>query len=192
MSTPAPIPNGQRLARPLVLIGLMGAGKSSVGLRLAARLGVDFLDSDHAVETAAGMNIAAIFETYGEAAFRDVERKVIARLLDERPVVLATGGGAWLNAETRTTIGERACSVWLRAELDVLVARTAGRSHRPLLNQGDPRTTLARLIEERYPVYQLADVAVDSLADQTHEAMAERIVEQVRARPGVMQEVGDG
>ena len=169
------------LLRPVALIGLMGAGKSSVGHRLAARLGALFADSDAEVERAAGMTVAEIFAAYGEAGFRDGERRVIARLLDEGPQVLATGGGAWMQPETRAAIAARAVSVWLRADLDVLVARTAGRSHRPLLNRGDPREVLAGLIEARYPVYAEADITVDSLADQTHEAMAERIVEALAA-----------
>jgi shikimate kinase len=164
-----------RLLRPVVLIGLMGAGKTSVGQRLADRLNAPFHDSDHEVERAAGMSVVEIFETFGEADFRDGERRVIARLLDAGPQVLATGGGAWMQEETREAIRARAVSVWLRASLDVLVARTAGRSHRPLLNQGDPREVLAGLVETRYPVYALADLAVDSLPDQTHEAMCERI-----------------
>jgi len=164
-----------RLVCPVVLIGLMGAGKSSVGQRLAERLGAPFRDSDAEVERAADMSVAEIFECFGEAGFRDGERRVIARLLSEGPQVLATGGGAWMQAATRDAIAGRAVSVWLKADLDILVARTAGRTHRPLLNQGDPREILARLIETRYPVYALADISVDSLPDQSHDAMAARI-----------------
>ncbi len=165
-----------RLVRPVVLIGLMGAGKSSVGARLADLLGGRFLDSDVEIERAANLTVPEIFERYGEEHFRDGERKVIARLLDGRPSVMATGGGAFMNAETRALIAKRAVSVWLQAELDLLVHRTAGRSHRPLLNRGDPRQTLAGLIETRYPVYAEADVHVESLPGQTHESMARRIV----------------
>ena len=165
-----------RLVRPVVLIGLMGAGKSSVGARLADLLGGRFLDSDVEIERAANMTVPEIFERYGEEHFRDGERKVIARLLGGKPKVLATGGGAFMNAETRALIAERAVSVWLQAELDLLVHRTAGRSHRPLLNRGDPRAILAGLIETRYPVYAEADVHVESLPGQTHESMAQRIV----------------
>jgi shikimate kinase len=173
---------GRRLLRPVVLIGLMGAGKSSVGHRLAARLGAPFRDSDAEIERAAGMTIPEIFERYGEAHFRDGERRVIARLLEEGPaMVLATGGGAFLNAETREAIAARAVSVWLKADIDVLVARTEGRTHRPLLNRGDPRGILAELIEARYPVYAAADVAVESRLEQTHEEMAERILEALEA-----------
>ncbi len=167
---------GGRLARHLVLIGLMGAGKSSVGARLADRLGVPFADSDAEVERAAGMTIPEIFESLGEARFRDGERRVIARLLGAPPMVIATGGGAFLNAETRALIADRAVSVWLKADLEVLVARTAGRTHRPLLNTGDPRAVLSRLIDARYPVYAGADIHVESLMEQTHEDMAGRIL----------------
>ena len=172
---------GAQLARHVVLIGLMGAGKSSVGARLADRLGVPFADSDAEVERAAGMTIAEIFGGLGEARFRDGERRVIARLLGEPPMVLATGGGAFLNAETRALIAGRAVSVWLKADLEVLVARTAGRTHRPLLNSGDPRAVLAGLIAARYPVYAEADIHVESLMDQTHEDMACRILAALEA-----------
>jgi shikimate kinase len=165
-----------RLVRPVVLIGLMGAGKSSVGARLADLLGGRFLDSDVEIERAANLTVPEIFERYGEEHFRDGERKVIARLLGGRPSVMATGGGAFMNAETRALIAERAVSVWLQAELDLLVHRTAGRTHRPLLNRGDPRAVLAGLIETRYPVYAEADVHVESLPGQTHESMARRII----------------
>ncbi len=165
-----------RLVRPVVLIGLMGAGKSSVGARLADLLGVRFRDSDVEIERAANMTVPEIFERYGEAHFRDGERKVIARLMGGKPKVLATGGGAFMDEETRKLIGRRAVSVWLQAELDLLVSRTVGRSHRPLLNKGDPRKILAGLIETRYPVYALADVHVESRPGQTHEQMGQRIV----------------
>jgi shikimate kinase len=165
-----------RLVRPVVLIGLMGAGKSSVGARLANLLGVRFRDSDAEIEKAADLTVPEIFERYGEAQFRDGERKVIARLLRGKPKILASGGGAFMDEETRTLIGRRAVSVWLQAELGLLVSRTAGRTHRPLLNRGEPREILAGLIETRYPVYALADVRVESLPGQTHEIMARRIV----------------
>lgn len=164
------------LLRPVVLIGLMGAGKTSVGTRLAELLGVPFTDSDAEIERAAGMTVAEIFERLGEAHFRDGERRVIRRLLAGPPMVIATGGGAFMTPETRAAIRDRAASVWLSAGLDVLVARTAGRSHRPLLNRGNPRDVLAGLMAARYPVYAEADVTVESLMEQTHEAMAARIV----------------
>lgn len=168
------------LRRPVVLVGLMGAGKSSVGLRLADLLGVPFRDSDHEVEAAAGMTVPEIFETLGEAKFRDGERRVIARLLAGAPHVLGTGGGAFMNAETRGVIAAKAVSVWLKADLDLLVSRTAGRSHRPLLNKGDPRKILGGLMAERYPVYGLADIHVESRANQTQEQMARRILAALR------------
>lgn len=150
------------LPRTLVLVGLMGAGKTAVGRRLAARLGMPFADADHAIERAAGCSIPEIFRRYGEPAFRDVERRVIARLLGEAPHVLSTGGGAFMDAETRALVRERALSLWLKAELDVLVARTARRGNRPLLKQGDPRAVLAGLMEARHPVYATADITVES------------------------------
>ena len=168
------------LLRPVVLIGLMGAGKTSVGLRLASRLGAPFHDSDQEIETAAAMTIPEIFDRYGEGYFRDGERRVIRRLLDGPPHVLATGGGAFLNPETRALIGERAVSVWLKADLDLLVARTEGRGHRPLLKDGDPREVLARLIEERHPIYAEADLTVESRRGQTHQETALRILEALR------------
>jgi shikimate kinase len=169
------------LGRPVVLVGLMGAGKTSVGTRLAHLLGARFIDSDDEIERAANLTVPEIFERYGEAHFRSGERRVLARLLAGAPAVIATGGGAFMDAETRALVRARAVSVWLRAGLDVLLQRTAGRSHRPLLNRGNPRATLARLIELRYPVYAEADLAVDSLADQSHELMAGRILEALRA-----------
>lgn len=169
------------LARPVVLVGLMGAGKTSVGTRLSQVLGTRFVDSDDEIEKAANLSIPEIFERYGEAHFRAGERRVLARLLSAGPAVIATGGGAFMDAETRALVLQRAVSVWLRATLDVLVARTAGRTHRPLLNRGNPREVLGRLIEARYPVYAEADIAVDSVADQTHEQMAARILDALLA-----------
>lgn len=165
-----------RLVRPVVLIGLMGAGKSSVGAKLADLLGASFRDSDHEIESAANMTVPEIFERYGEAHFRDGERRVIARLLAEGPKVLATGGGAFMNAQTRAIIAQKAVSVWLKADLDLLVQRTAGRGHRPLLNRGSPRDILKGLMDVRYPVYGQADVHVRSRPGLTHEQMARRIV----------------
>jgi shikimate kinase len=151
------------LPRTLVLVGLMGAGKTSVGRRLAARLGLPFRDADHEVEVAAGCSIQQIFDSRGEEEFRSGERKVIRRLLQQEPIhVLATGGGTYMVAETRRLIREKALTVWLRADLDVLVRRTSRRSHRPLLKQGNPREILGRLMELRYPVYADADLVVDT------------------------------
>ena len=158
----------------IVMVGLMGAGKTAIGRRLAARLGLPFVDADDEIEAAAGSSISDIFERHGEAAFRDGERRVIARLLDEDPIVLATGGGAFMDPETRARIAEKGISVWLRADIDTLVRRTSRRDDRPLLRNGDPREILEQLIEIRYPVYQRADIVVDSL-----DAPAEDTLQQV-------------
>jgi shikimate kinase len=148
--------------RSIVLVGLMGAGKTSVGKRLARRLGMPFIDADEEISKAAGSSIVEIFARYGEATFRDGERRVIARLLADKPQVLATGGGAFIDPQTRALIAQTGISVWLRAALEVLVSRTTGRNGRPLLTNRDPRTVLADLIRDRYPVYTLADIIVDS------------------------------
>jgi shikimate kinase len=168
--------------RSLVLVGLMGCGKSSIGRRLASRLGLPFIDADEEIEAAAGKSIAEIFADHGEAHFRDGERKVIARLLGNGPQVLATGGGAFMNAETRETIRSRGISIWLRAELPVLMRRVTKRDTRPLLNTGDPEATMRRLMAERYPVYALADVTVES-RDMPHDQMVGEIIEVLRAGP---------
>jgi shikimate kinase len=167
------------LPRSIVLVGLMGAGKTCIGRRLAQRHDLAFRDADAEVEAAAGRAIPEIFETYGEGAFRDCERKVIARLLGESPHVLATGGGAFMNAQTRSLIKARGISVWLRADLDLLVRRTARRNNRPLLQGGDPRRILSDLMTERYPVYAEADVVVDSL-DGPPEHTVDRVQAAVR------------
>lgn len=150
------------LSRPLVLVGLMGAGKTAIGRRLAAQLGLAFVDADQEIERAAGLTIEDIFESYGEAAFRDVERRVIARLLGDEVQVIATGGGAFMDIDTRQIVAERGISLWLRADLDLLVVRTGRRSNRPLLKHGKRRDILAELMEQRYPVYARADITVDS------------------------------
>ena len=148
--------------RTIVLVGLMGAGKSKIGRRLAARLNLPFFDSDHEIEMAAGESIEEIFANRGERVFRDGERRVIARLLAQPVHVLATGGGAFMDESTRATIERRGVSLWLRADLDVLVSRVSRRNNRPLLKNGDARTILGELIERRYPVYREADVIVES------------------------------
>lgn len=148
--------------KTIVLVGLMGAGKSCIGRRLASGFGLSFIDADAEIEAAAGCAIEDIFERHGEAAFRDGERRVIARLLNQPVHVMATGGGAFMDAGTRALIKERATSLWLNADLDLLLKRTSRRNHRPLLKRGDPKEILARLIEERYPVYAEADIAIDS------------------------------
>jgi shikimate kinase len=150
------------LDRPIVLLGMMGAGKTAVGKRLAKVLGWPFEDADAAIEAAAGATIAEIFAEIGEAAFREKERRVIARLLGGQKQVLALGGGAFMDPETRRLVRARAVSVWLRADLESLLRRTSRRGDRPLLAQGDPRATLEKLLEHRQPVYAEADIAVDS------------------------------
>lgn len=153
---------GYRPSRSVVLVGLMGAGKTSIGRRLAQRLGLAFVDSDHEIETAAGCTIETIFEMYGEKAFRDCERRVIGRLLEEPVQVVATGGGAFVDAETRAQVKARGLSVWLRADLDLLLHRVARRANRPLLKRGDPREILAGLMAQRYPLYAEAAITVDT------------------------------
>jgi shikimate kinase len=148
--------------RTIVLVGLMGAGKTKIGRRLAARLNLPFFDSDTEIEAAAGEPIEEIFRNRGEAVFRDGERRVIARLLTQPIHVLATGGGAFMDPATRALIARRGVSVWLRADLDVLLARVARRNNRPLLQQRDARGVLAELIERRHPIYAEADVTIDS------------------------------
>lgn len=150
------------LNKPVVLVGLMGAGKSTVGRRLAAALGVDFVDSDNEIAEAAGCSISEIFETYGESMFRDLEKRVLNRLLSSPPCVIATGGGAFMNQEIREAIKAQTVSIWLRAELDVLVERVSRRDTRPLLKTGDKGEILKRLIDERYPVYSEAHITIDS------------------------------
>lgn len=171
------------LPKSVVLIGLMGAGKSCIGRRLAVRLGVPFVDADTEIEAAAGCTVAEIFARFGEPGFREGERKVMARLLDGPVRVLAAGGGAFMDTVTRERIRERGISVWLRADLDLLVKRTAGRDHRPLLKQGNPREILDRLMQQRYPVYAEADLTVDSL-DEVPEVTVENVVQALAAFQG--------
>ncbi len=167
--------------RTIALVGLMGAGKSTIGRRLAARLDIPFVDADTEIEAAAGSTIPEIFERHGEAAFRNGERRVIARLLCDKPKVLATGGGAFMNPETRQRIQARAISIWLRADLDLLMTRVSKRDNRPLLKKGDPRAIMERLIAERYPIYGTADIVIDS-NEGPHEAVVDRILESLRER----------
>ena len=175
--------------RSLVLVGMMGAGKSSVGRKLAARLGVLFLDADNEIEAAAGMTIPEIFETRGEPEFRSGEARVIARLLDGGPQVLATGGGAYMNAETRALIAQKGISIWLKADADVLMRRIKRRNDRPLLRTADPEATLKRLIDERYPVYALADLTVES-RDVSHEVIVDEMIEALAGKLSVARSVG--
>ncbi len=169
-------------AQPLVLIGLMGAGKSTVGARLAKKIGWRFVDSDEEIEAAAGCSISDIFELYGEPIFRDLELKVITRLLRETDLVLATGGGAWMQPAVREQIQTQGQSIWLRAELDVLVDRVAKRHHRPLLETGDKHAILERLMTDRYPVYALADRVVDS-GHGSHDRVVDKVLALLEGVP---------
>jgi shikimate kinase len=165
--------------RSIVLVGMMGAGKSSVGRKLASRLALDFVDADTEIETAAGMSIPDIFETRGEAEFRTGEARVIARLLETGPQVLATGGGAFMNSDTRSAIRVRGISIWLRADFDVLMKRIKRRNDRPLLKTDDPAATLRELIDRRYPTYAEADITVDS-RDVLHDVIVDEILNALR------------
>ena len=167
--------------RSIVLVGMMGAGKSSVGRRLAARLGIPFVDADTEIEKAAGMSIADIFAGHGEEYFRRGEARVIARLLDGGPQVLATGGGAFMNADTRALIKNKGISIWLNAELDVLLRRTGKRKNeRPLLQTADPAETLRKLLAEREPTYAQADLTVQS-RDVVHDAIVADVMAALAA-----------
>ncbi|MEZ5785939.1 MAG: shikimate kinase [Xanthobacteraceae bacterium] len=164
--------------RSIVLIGMMGAGKSSIGRRLAKKLDLPFVDADTEIELAAGMTITEIFEQHGEPYFRAGEARVLARLLEQGPQVLATGGGAYMSPGTRALIQAKGVSVWLKAEPDVLMRRIRRRSDRPLLQTADPEATLNKLIEERYPVYAGADVTLQS-RDVPHEVIVDEIIAAV-------------
>jgi shikimate kinase len=170
--------------RSIVLVGMMGAGKSSIGRRLAARLVIPFSDADAEIEEAAGMSVEDIFETHGEPSFRSGEARVIARLLENGPQVLATGGGAFVNPETRARIHDKGISVWLKADMDVLTRRLRRRSDRPLLKTADPATTLTDLLAAREPIYSEADLAVVS-RDVPHEIIVEEIVTLLCGKLGI-------
>lgn len=166
--------------RSIVLVGLMGAGKSSIGRRLAHRLGLPFVDADTEIEKAADLTIPEIFDKHGEAYFRSGEVRVVARILDAGPQVLATGGGAYMNAGTRDRIRERGISIWLKADLDVLMKRVKRRGDRPLLKADDPQAVLKRLMDERYPVYAEAALTVLS-REATHEDVVEDVIRALAA-----------
>ena len=172
--------NARLAGRPLVLVGMMGAGKTTVGRRLATRLDRHFVDSDEEIEKAAGMTIEDIFATRGEPEFRAGEARVIARLLKDQGLVLGTGGGAFMNADTRAAIKAAAISVWIKADFELLFARVQRRSNRPLLKTANPRQTLKDLIDKRYPVYAEADVTVVS-RDVPQEHVATDVLEAVLA-----------
>jgi len=173
--------------RSIVLVGMMGSGKSSIGRRLAARLAIPFVDADSEIEEAAGMTIAEIFEAHGEAYFRAGEMRVIARLLDHGPQVLATGGGAFMSKETRALIRSKGISVWLKAEFDVLLKRIRRRTDRPLLKTDDPAATLNALMAERDPIYAEADITVHS-RDVPHETIVDEILCALRPCLGLTRE----
>ena len=175
---PMPAPDTVRRLlgkRAIVLVGMMGAGKSSLGKRLAAWLDLPFVDADAEIEAAANATINDIFERYGEAYFRDGERRVIQRLLNGEPKVIATGGGAYMNTDTRAAIDAGGVAIWLKADLDVLMSRVKRRSNRPLLKSGDPVATMRRLMDERYPVYATAPIHIAS-REVAHETVLAEIV----------------
>jgi shikimate kinase len=183
--------NALLAGRPIVLVGMMGAGKTTVGRRLANRLGRHFIDSDEEVEKAAGMSIEDIFKSHGEADFRAGEVKVIARLLKEEGLVLGTGGGAFINPDTRALVKATAISVWIKADFDLLFARVSRRANRPLLKTANPRETLKKLIEVRYPVYAEADVTIvsrdipqDQVASDVIDALLQRLQPEAEAAHG--------
>lgn len=166
--------------RTVALVGLMGAGKSTVGRRLADRLGLEFTDSDNEIEKAAGLSVADIFALHGEAEFRRVEHKVLDRLLTGPPQVLATGGGAYLNEQTRDLMREKAVTIWLNADLETLWQRVSRRSHRPLLRRPDAKEVLTDLFQQRGPIYGLADITVPS-ADGPHSKTVNAIIKALES-----------
>ena len=186
-----PSPDGSSAAllerlgdRSIVFVGLMGAGKTAIGRKVAQALGLGFVDSDHEIEAVSRMSIPELFERYGEAEFRALEQRVIGRVLESGPQVLSTGGGAFMNAQTRAAIAAHGVSVWLKAELDLLMERVSKKQNRPLLQNADPRAVLAKLMDERYPVYALADLTVPT-RDDRKEAIAGEVIETLCNHLGV-------
>ena len=169
------------LNKTVALVGMMGAGKTSLGRRLAARLDVPFCDADHEIEAAAGLTVSEIFAKFGEPYFRDGERRVIARLLAEPPHILASGGGAFMDPATRTAMKSSALTVWLKAPIGILLSRLKKRDTRPLLQEGDPRATIEKLLAIREPVYAQADITLEC-ADESHQSAVERILTALRER----------
>lgn len=161
--------------RSIVFVGLMGAGKTAIGRKLAQALGLNFVDSDHEIETVSRMTIPELFERYGEPEFRALEERVVGRLVKDGPQVVSTGGGAFMNAHTRDAIAQDGISIWLKADLDTLMSRVAKKPNRPLLKAPDPRAVMERLMAERYPVYGLADIVVTTRDVRREEIMAEVI-----------------
>ena len=166
--------------RAIVFVGLMGAGKTAIGRRMAQLLDLPFIDSDHEIEAVSRMTIPELFETYGEPEFRALEQRVIDRLLRQGPCVVSTGGGAFMNASTRAAVAARGVSVWLKADLDLLMERVGRNQNRPLLKAPDPRAVMERLMAERYPVYALADITVET-RDATREIIAEEALRALSA-----------
>ena len=162
-------------ARSVVFVGLMGAGKTAIGRKVAGALGLSFIDSDHEIENVSRMTIPELFELYGEAEFRALEQRVIARLLENGPQVLSTGGGAFINAQTREAVQAHGVSIWLKADLHLLMERVSKKQNRPLLRNDNPRAVLARLMDERYPIYGLADITVLTRDERKEVIAAEAI-----------------
>ncbi|PZO68787.1 MAG: shikimate kinase [Sphingomonas taxi] len=163
-------------SRAVVFVGLMGAGKTAIGRRVAQALDLPFVDSDHEIEAVSRLSIPELFEKYGEPEFRALENRVIERLVRDGPGIVSTGGGAFMNAQTRDAIAEHAISVWLKADLDILMERVSKKQTRPLLKTADPRGTMARLMDERYPVYALADLTIAS-RDEKREVITQEVIE---------------
>lgn len=177
------------LKKPVTVVGMMGAGKTAVGKALATRLGVPFLDSDAEIEAAANMTIAEVFQRDGEAFFRDREAEVIARLLSTGPIVLSTGGGAFLAERNRDAISAAGVSLWLRADLDLLWQRVRHKTTRPLLRTADPKKTLAEIYAARQPIYALADLVADADPKYSISDMAAHVIDVLKTRPDVLEEV---
>jgi shikimate kinase len=185
---PTRVLQGYRLQKSVILVGMMGAGKTAVGTATARMLGVPFLDSDDEITQAAQRSIAEIFARDGEAFFRARESEVLGRLLQGEPVVLSTGGGAFLNPANRAMIAQAGVAVWLRADLDLLWQRVRHKTTRPLLRTADPRGTLAKLYADRTPIYALADIVVDAAPELSVDGMAQKVISALTSRPDVLTE----
>jgi len=179
-SAPNPLAEGLILTKPLVLIGLMGVGKTTIGKRLAAQLGLSFVDADEEIEKAAGQTVSDIFASLGEAGFRDGEQRVIARLLDGEPMVIATGGGAMTLAQTRKNIKQKSISLWLKTDLDIIARRVAHKTHRPLLKDRDPMEVLRQQAKARYPLYGHANLTVNT-GDNSHARTVDLVLSALKA-----------
>ncbi len=173
--------------RSIVFVGLMGAGKTAIGRKVAGELGIPFIDSDHEIESVSRTTIPDLFELYGEPEFRKLEQRVIGRLLESGPKVLSTGGGAFMNAQTREAIAQRGLSVWLKADIDILMERVQKKQNRPLLKNANPRAVMQRLIDERYPVYAEAEITVPT-RDAAKEVIAQEVIAAIGARLGVSED----